>query len=30
MASRVGPRATGTDGTDFGHREIIKEQYYIR
>ena len=29
MASRGGPRAAGTDGNDFGHREIIKEQYYI-
>ncbi len=30
MASRGGPRAAGTDGTDFTHREIIKEQYYVR
>ena len=30
MSSRSGPRAAGTDGGDFSHREIIKEQYYIR
>ena len=30
MSSRSGPRAAGTDGGDYTHREIIKEQYYIR
>ncbi|XP_059083752.1 uncharacterized protein LOC131881023 [Tigriopus californicus] len=29
MASRGGPRAAGTDGNDYSHREIIKEQYYV-
>jgi hypothetical protein len=30
MSSRSGPRAAGTDGNDYSHRETIKEQYYIR
>ena len=29
MASRGGPRAAGTDGTDFSSREVIKEQYFV-
>ena len=27
MASRAGPRATGTDGSDFTHRERVASHY---
>ncbi|XP_069744765.1 protein jagunal homolog 1-A isoform X4 [Narcine bancroftii] len=30
MASRVGPRATGTDGSDFRHREKVASHYQMR
>jgi hypothetical protein len=30
MASRGGPRPTGTDGNDFMHREKVASQYAIR
>lgn len=30
MASRAGPRATGTDGSDFRHRERVAEHYQMR
>lgn len=30
MASKSGPRATGTDGTDFIHRERVAPQYRTR
>lgn len=30
MASRDGTRARGTDGTDFGHREMVASHYQIR
>jgi len=29
MASRNGPVAAGTDGSDFGHRERVANQYRI-
>ncbi|XP_034287637.1 protein jagunal homolog 1 [Pantherophis guttatus] len=29
MASRAGPRATGTDGSDFRHRERVAEHYQM-
>uniref|UniRef100_A0A8C2DY39 Protein jagunal homolog 1 n=1 Tax=Cyprinus carpio TaxID=7962 RepID=A0A8C2DY39_CYPCA len=30
MASRSGPRATGTDGSDFQHRERVASHYQMR
>lgn len=30
MSSRFGPRATGTDGTDFKHRQRIAAHYHYR
>ena len=30
MASREGPRATGTDGSDFKHRERVAAHYQMR
>lgn len=30
MASKGGPTALGTDGTDFAHRQRIAAQYQIR
>ena len=30
MASKGGPIALGTDGTDFSHRQRVAAQYQIR
>lgn len=30
MASRGGPRAAGTDGSDFQHRERVASHYQMR
>ncbi|XP_058534497.1 protein jagunal homolog 1 isoform X2 [Ochotona princeps] len=30
MASRAGPRAAGTDGSDFQHRERVATHYQMR
>lgn len=30
MASRAGPRAAGTDGSDFKHREKVASHYQMR
>uniref|UniRef100_A0A8C9D0Z8 Protein jagunal homolog 1 n=1 Tax=Panthera leo TaxID=9689 RepID=A0A8C9D0Z8_PANLE len=30
MASRAGPRAAGTDGSDFQHRERVAMHYQMR
>lgn len=30
MASRAGPRALGTDGSDFQHRERVASHYQMR
>lgn len=30
MASRAGPRASGTDGSDFQHRERVATHYQMR
>lgn len=30
MASRAGPRATGTDGSDYQHRERVAAHYQMR
>jgi hypothetical protein len=30
MATRGGPVASGTDGSDYGHRERVANQYRIR
>ena len=30
MASRAGPRAMGTDGSDFQHRERVASHYQMR
>lgn len=29
MAARIGPRAQGTDGSDFSHRERVAERYQM-
>lgn len=30
MASKEGPVAAGTDGTDYAHRQLIAAHYQIR
>lgn len=30
MASRAGPRAAGTDGSDYQHREQVASHYQMR